>query len=154
MTILSNFDTNVNFWEMNPQMKYIENFSELYKGDKSKGKKDSSQLMWAIALLMDKSTSNNFRNIPEEERKFQLAKYFLQDDKFQWGNPKIVSLINTYENCILTQPMRSLRNLEAKMKERDELIQLTPYNMDTAEDLDKMIIGTHKIVQLYKQIIS
>lgn len=152
MSILDSFDTDVNFWEHNPQLRYVENFSELHKGDKSRGKADSSQLMWAIALLMDKSKNNNFRNMPEEERRFQLAKYFLKDDKFSWENPKIRTLIDTYEKCIMTQPMRSIRNLEEKMKERDVLIQQTPYNMDTAEELDKMIIGTHKIIQLYKQM--
>ena len=64
---LKNFDLEVNFWKVNPQLKIPEVFSKLYRNDKSKGKHDSSQIMWAIALCYD--PESKFSKQTEKDRK-------------------------------------------------------------------------------------
>ena len=50
---LHNFDIKSSYWKIDPQLKAIEPFATLYKNDKSKGKSNSSLIMWAIALFTD-----------------------------------------------------------------------------------------------------
>lgn len=152
MTVLNKFDTDINFWNENPQMKSMVNFEELYTKDKSKNKVDSSQIMWAIALLLDKSKHNNYRNLPEEEKKEQLAKYFLKKPDFDWEDPQIRILTETYYKTCISQAERSLIEWENKLKERDEFIAACPYNADTFEMLDKMLANTFKMYQQYQSI--
>lgn len=153
-TIINNFNTEENFWQLYPDLLFIGEFKEYYKSDKSRGKKDSSSVMWAIAMLIDKSKNNRFRNLPEGEKKEQLSKHFLENESFDWDSPKNRILIETYEKMILSQAMRSLRNWESKMKERDEFIKNTPYNIDTFEGLDKMLSAYPKMFATYQQISS
>jgi hypothetical protein len=154
MTVLDKFDTDVNFWETNPQLKYIGVFEEFHNKDKSKGKKDSSQIMWAVALLLDKSKHNNFRNLPEDEKKEQLAKYFLKQPNFEWDEKEIKDLTDQYFKLCLSQAEKSLIEWERKLKERDEFIASCPYNAETYEMLDKLLSNTYKMYQMYQTVKS
>ncbi len=63
MTSISrNWNTDENYWSLHPQMKTIKAFRELYERDKKKSKRDSSTMMWAIALLVDPHEQNPWRN--------------------------------------------------------------------------------------------
>jgi hypothetical protein len=44
------FNINHNFWELNPQIIYINPFRKLYERDKSKDKLISSKEMWCVWL--------------------------------------------------------------------------------------------------------
>jgi len=61
-TITRNFETDENFWETNPAFKSIKVFNEFQKKDKSKNKSRSSQIMWAIAFLVDPHKHNPWKN--------------------------------------------------------------------------------------------
>lgn len=154
MTILEHFDLDVNFWEMHPQFRIMENFKDLYRNDKSRGKKDSSQLMWAIALLLDKSKNNAYRNLPDEEKREQLAKHFLKIEDFDWESSKMKNLIDTYKKFALSQAERTLIAWEEKMKERDIFIKNTPYNLDTAKTLDDIFKNTTNLMELYRKMVD
>ena len=84
--ILEGFDTDVNFWKLHPQLKVPLPFASIYKEDKSKSKSKSSQIMWAIALLVD--PDSKFSNISYPTRKDIIAKDHLKDEKFDWGKYK------------------------------------------------------------------
>ena len=72
--ILNGFDTDVNFWKLNPQLKVPLAFADILKQDKSKNKSKSSQIMWAIALLVD--PDSKFSNISFQTRKDMISKRF------------------------------------------------------------------------------
>ena len=80
--ILEAFDTDVNFWQLHPQLKVPLPFASIYKEDKSKAKSKSSQIMWAIALLVD--PDSKFSNISFPTRKNMIAKDYLKDESFDW----------------------------------------------------------------------
>ena len=42
-----------NFWELNQDLLIIKSLKELYEGDRSKGKEESSNIMWAIYFVYD-----------------------------------------------------------------------------------------------------
>ena len=149
MSLLNSFDTDVNIWEVEPQLKIPKLFAELYNNDKSKGKAHSSKIMWAIALLVDGSESNKFRNYKEADRRYLIASDFLMDEFFDFESIK--ELINLYAELNSSKLEKELRQQELKLEERAKFINDTPYNLDNGEKLDKFLINTGK---LYEQIKS
>jgi hypothetical protein len=145
--LLTNFDLAVNFWTLYPQMKVPRVFATLYTGDKSKGKEDSSKIMWAIAMLIDVSEDNKYRNLNEEDKKHLIKADYLFNDAFDF---------TVYQDCIdqyiklhMSKLEQELRNQEIKLEERATFINDTEYDLDTGEKLDKFLLNTAK---LYEQI--
>jgi hypothetical protein len=161
MNVLNTFDLNVNFWVVNPSLKIPEPFAKLYNEDKSKDKKDSSQIMWAIALLCD--TDSKFANIPEDDRKNLIRKDFLKNDKFSFINYQ--AQIDHFCNFILTPAKRALKDWNDKMIERAEFLKRTEYTLGeigdkgnwvggTADVIDRMMSNTKKLYDDYQRVIE
>lgn len=150
MSVLSNFDTNANFWELNPQLKIPKLFKEFYTKDKSKNKAHSSKIMWAIAQLVDNSEDNKFRNLLIEDRKLLLKEDFLEDASFEWENYN--EYIDLYATLNMSKAERSLLIYEAKLEERDTFIKDTSYDIDNASQLDKIISSTKGIFDLISKL--
>ena len=165
-TIVRNFNTNDNFWETNPAFKTIKIFKLFHDDDKTKGKKRSSQIMWAIAFLLDPHQDNPWKNLSESDKKLLIIDDYLKLKSFDWDNYK--DLINEYYNRVLTLAEKDFYELMEKMHERKEFIKNTPYSLDTMEEidgrmrtvkgtsaqLDKMVVDTAKIyeqLELVKQ---
>jgi hypothetical protein len=71
------FDVEENFWDINPQFKVALSFKDLYKNDKSKGRKDSSKLMWFIAYIYDPGSL--YYNLPLQEKEEVIGEDFMDD---------------------------------------------------------------------------
>jgi len=112
--ILNGFDINLNFWKLNPQLKIPLPFATIYNEDKSKAKSKSSQVMWAIALLVD--PDSKFSNISYSTRKDMISKDYLKNDGFDWDKYK--DAINFYERSLITPAKRQLMVWEKKMDEK------------------------------------
>jgi hypothetical protein len=161
-SITRNWNTDENYWLLNPVMKTIKVFNELYKKDKSKGKAQSSKLMWAIALYADTNEENPWRNLPEKEKKDLIAADYLNDSDFNWEHPDIVEFISTYEKYCLSVAERHLKDLKNKALERGAFIKKVPYSLDSYEDgkvlkgtasqLDTMIVNSIKLFQQLEAI--
>jgi hypothetical protein len=161
MNILNSFDLNVNFWVVNPSLKIPEAFAKLYNSDKSKEKKDSSQIMWAIALLLD--SDSKFFNLPEEDRKNLIKKDYLKNEKFSFMVYK--DAVDMYSQLILTPAKRALAGWNDKITERDQFLRETPYTLGdigdkgnwvggTADVIDRMMSNTKKLYDDYQRIIE
>ena len=100
---LDNLDGD--FWEQNPELKYIEPFAQFSK------KKDSSSIMKAIYLAFDFKSKFNRAGIPEEDAKRDIAKNFLNIEDFQWGEYN--ELIEAYKDKCKTKVQKSLEKFEA-----------------------------------------
>jgi len=146
MSLLNSFDIDTNIWEVEPQLKIPKVFAELYNSDKSKGKAYSSKIMWAIALLIDNSEANKFRNYTFEEKKLLISENYLQDPLFDWD--KYEHIKNAFEEASTSKLEKSLLIYESKLEERDVLIKNTKYTLDNAADLDKIIKETKNIIEL------
>tara|TARA_R110002020_G_scaffold206203_1_gene411339 strand:- start:229 stop:705 length:477 start_codon:yes stop_codon:yes gene_type:complete len=128
--------------------------------DKSKGKKNSSRIMWAIALCLDTHQENAWRNMPMAEKKPLLAVDILEDKDFDWDS--IGHFMDEYLNRVMTIPQKELLNYQNKMKDRQKFIDGTSYTLDTyadgktqkgtADQLDKMMVNTVKIYQQYEEL--
>ena len=156
MSVLTTFDTTSNFWKMNPQFKALEPYKEFHAKDKTRGKKNSSKVMWAIALLLDPSEANSFRNIPVEDRAFYIARDFIGRQNFNWD--KYVTLTDFYKNQVLSQAAKSLITWEEVMNERDKVLKTMFKNALKSKDigliteLDKLLAMTPKYYMDYEKI--
>lgn len=147
MSLLNSFDTDTNIWEVEPQLKIPKVFAEFYNSDKSKGKAHSSKIMWAIALLVDNSDANKFRNLRESDRVDLIKADFLKDESFKFED--YTSILDMFIELHMTKLEKELRQQELKLEERAKFINDTEYNLETGEKLDKFLINTGK---LYEQI--
>lgn len=161
-SLVRNFNTKDNFWETNPIFLTVSAFEEFHDKDKSKGKNKSSQIMWAIAFLIDPHEHNIWRNLSEEDKKLLITEDYLKDKKFKWYDYQ--NLIDEYFKRALTSPEKDYYELIEKMEERKKFIKETPYSLDryeesddgrsklikgNAKDLDTMVVNT---VKLYDQL--
>lgn len=167
MTTLSpSWNTDINFWILNTAIKTLAVFNQYYKSDKSKDKKDSSKIMWAIALLIDPNEKNPWKNVNPVEKKQLISTEFLNDPKFNWDDEKIQNLILNYKNLCLTVAEKSLVEFEEKLADRARFISNAEYTFDwyeetergvklmkgTATQLDKMMTDTKKIYDQFELI--
>ncbi len=162
-SITKQWNTQENYWVLNPMMLTIREFKELHEKDKKKSKEVSSKMMWAIAMVVDPHEENPWRNTSLEDRKVLIAEDFLEDVDFPWEDDDIQLLINTYKNRCLTIGEKALIDLEDKLADRAEFIAGTKYSMDsyddngkvikgTADQLDKMMVNTHKIYEQMEKV--
>ena len=147
MSLLTNFQLDANFWQTYPQMILPKAFNDLYKKDKSKGKEESSKIMWAVAMLVDTSEGNKFAHLSEDDRKELIKSDYLVNDKFSFDAYKDV--IDSYIHLHMSKLEAELRRQELKLEERAKFINETEYDLETGEKLDKFMLNTSK---LYDQI--
>ena len=150
MSVLSNFSVSVNFWDLCPLMRVPDLFSKLYNADKSKHKEESSKLMWAIAMIMDTSEDNIYRNLIEDERKQVVAMDWLKDEKFKWEDYQ--KYLDLYQQLNSSKLEKDLYLLECKVEERTKFIQDTKYTIEDGDKLDRIISNTPKIYELIKSL--
>jgi len=145
-----------NFWEIHPMLKDMRPFKFFYDKDKSKGKKESSKIMWAIAMSIDPHTDNAYKNMAPETKKNLISEDYLNDKKFNWDHPEIVKLSEAYTDHCLTIAEKELIGYEEKLAQRGAFIKKVDYTMDsyddrgkiekgTADQLDKMMLNSSKI---------
>jgi len=156
MSIIKIFDSTQNFWKMHPQLKILGVFKEMYSEDHSRDKDYSSKVMWAITYLLDPSSDNMFRNVPEEDKKDLLAKDFLKAPTFKWE--KYEDVIIFFKEHLLTQAEKSLIIWQEIMSLRDrELKQLYKDAFETKDimlikDLDNLLKNTASYYNDYLKI--
>lgn len=148
--LITNFDYRENFWEINPSFISVKQFGSLYEDDNSKGKKDSSQIMWAVAFYCDVNENNVWRNLDNSEKIELIKEDVLKSKKFEWQSLK--PLLDTYKSLILSTAERKLVDFYNKLEERTEFINKTPYDLENGEQLDKMLSNTKKLYDLYFEI--
>jgi hypothetical protein len=133
------FEPTTDFWLANPGYKVP--FKDLVN------KKDSSKIMWCIALLV--SDKSPYKEALEKDRK-QLIEtdYF----KPKWEDYK--EEIKLFESLNYSKVKRQLNNWQLKLEERDEFMAQTKYDENTYEMLDKMMASTDKMWKQYLSIME
>lgn len=145
--IPAKYTPKANFWESNGQFLTIGIFKDFYKKDKSKNKKDSSELMWAIAFIYDKDSEHN--SLPEDERIALITEEFLER-KPQWD--KYEDVINAYIKLTTSTLERAIIDMEKKFWERNKFLQDTGYTEKNSDKLDKMFTNTGSILDSIEKL--
>lgn len=178
---VDSFSPTLNFWEEFPDFKIHRKFGDFWRANKKAGQLElSSKFMWALSLCYDRKSV--FFAQPEID-KWEVVSEDLFGDKnfmsklaedpdssdliFLMGGT-LFNLIDSFEECIDTPLGVSLRAAEKKLQERDEFIKSTKYSTDyyeevkgrtilrkgTADQLDKMVVNTDKIVSRIKTLMD
>tara|TARA_E500000305_G_scaffold110565_1_gene118946 strand:+ start:2204 stop:2725 length:522 start_codon:yes stop_codon:yes gene_type:complete len=147
--ILNGFDIEANFWKLNPQLRIPLPFAAIYKQDKSKSKSKSSQVMWAIALLVD--PDSKFSNISYNNRQSMIAKDYLKDEKFNWSGYK--EAIVFYERSLISPAKRQLMVWEKKMDEKTLYLDTLTYE-DNADTIEGLLKTNVKLFEDYERLLK
>lgn len=141
-TVLNNFDTKSDFWEVNPQLVVVSEFAAI----KAKYKKESSNIMWALALVYD--YDSKFFNIPENERVELICKDYLGDPSFFSSNKvDILPAIRAYDKLQEDSERRYLRIWSDKVEEITKVLKDTPVDVDNIENITKMLLLQEKLME-------
>jgi hypothetical protein len=141
-----------NYWEVNAELLIIKEFDDYYSKDKSKGKEDSSKVMWGLYYCYH--PESKFYNLPN--RLEIIENNFIKDPKFKWDSVK--SIVDVFKNLVLSDAERALGNWGEIMSMRDtsikELYRKALEDSDTDElvKIDKMLANTPKMFEDYKKI--
>lgn len=150
MSVLTNFSLDANFWELNPVFLTLEVCTNFRNTDFSDNNIESSKVMWAIALLVDTSTANIYRNLKEEDRKQIICDNYLKIDTFDWALYK--EIIEFYQELNSSKLEKDLYMHECKLEERATFIMNTPYSATNGPILDKLMANTQNIYKLIESI--
>lgn len=149
MKVIDSWDVTANFWEVNPQLKAPGIYNTLYTEDKSKGKTQSSKLMWAIALFSD--FDSKYRPLSEAERKKLVAEDILKDVSFDWSTlEKYIKEWERYKSV----PMKQMAEWERLMNEKTEYMKTLKYSAETADEIEKRLLSNSKLYSEYEEIMS
>lgn len=154
MSFLQAVNVDENFWNLNPEIKYITPFSKLYNHPIKEYVDYSSKVMWAIYMFCD--PGSRLSRMSEEEKQKEILSNYLVDSPIEnfFDDYFIKELIQGYEDKILTKLQRSYNNLMKKLEERDKFISKTPYNEKNAATLDKMFANSSAIYEQMQAIAN
>lgn len=156
--IRDHFDSSLNFWTEFPEFKTILGFNGIYESDRSKSKKKSSMIAWAIHLAYN--PNSKFYNIPDKLE--LISRDVLKDDGFDWSNEAIDNACEMYKQVVLTQAERSLDSWNQTLMMRDKGLKqwyrdefekdIDERDMTIIEKLDKQMANTAKFFNEFKKI--
>lgn len=165
-SLIQIYEPDGNFWELNGSFKTLTTFAEFYNGDRSKGKKKSSDVMWIISGVTDEQSP--YHDMPDdftEQGKYKTISNDLQKQQDWWEEniEEYASLHEEYERLFLTPARRALRAYFKKLNERQAAFDSTPYEIgikdengktigSNVEILDKMFERNGKLWDQYHKI--
>ena len=139
--LITVFDSAENFWEVNNQFKVALSFKELYKKDRSRGRKDSSALMWFIAYTND--IGSTFYNLPLQERYEVIGEDYMDNKDYYKTNALTLDpLIEDYIKLTTSADDRHLMQWDITADDRTRFLAATKYDLDNYDKLDKMNANT------------
>ena len=137
------YDPSSNFWNVNPQYKTMHPFSSLYKSDRKRTKLDSSRDMWMVVGILD--TKSRYSSVEEDpSQDFSQFKVISRDlcggnENWLYENyDRLKEYIDAYSS-FKTPAQRSLASWERKLKQRDQIINDTDYEVGVTDQNGRMV---------------
>ena len=150
--MLDGFYIDENFWKSHPDLN-LGAFAKLQKNDKSKDKKQSSLVMWAIALIWD--LDSKYAKIEEKDRIKLISKEVLNNETFFTDTPeKYTEVIEFYKYIQRDAPKRVLESFDKDLDERREFMESMVYDESTWEQKDKMWLATQKLMEQREKLVA
>lgn len=154
MNYVDNFNTELNFWDLYPEFKVLNPFKDIYKKDKSKGRRESSTFMWFIALCYSKASKYvKLACDGIDGKHYVIGLDFCGDTSYYSKNKVDLDIcIDAFINIQYSALERHLKTWDDLLDKRTAFLKQQDYDFNTAEELDKMAIGTKKVYDTIKQI--
>lgn len=159
-----------NFWDLNPQHRFIDPFKSLYDRDSSKNKVKSSKEMWCLWMYCDPSYDNKVYRLSEGDKVTTIKNYYKD---FDFNDPLIQMCISAYDDMCLTPAARAFKEEERSFAKRAAVIRDSVYTLSepmrdasgniithngrpiiipgTAKELDSLRKNTLDILKKYQQ---
>lgn len=126
------------FWELHPSANKMGSLKELYKNDKTKGRKISSRKAWFCVLYCH--PESDFYNLDHEEKMTDLAEdLFPSSASSKKMYEQLKPCIKYIEKAVLTKSHKHLVVLHTKLEERGFVYENNIYTLENADQLDKML---------------
>lgn len=149
--LVNSFDVDENFWEVNTQFKLALGFKKLFKEDRSRGKKDSSRIMWFVSLVYDRGSI--FFNVPFDEKVEAISEDYMNDSNYYIKNRELIDEISKEYILLTTTSIdRHLNQWEESLNDRTRFLSTVRYSLENFDDLDKMAANTTKVFETFKKI--
>lgn len=142
-SLLSNYNEKANFWKLYPTFLAPKILKELHDNDRSKNKTSSSNIMWALSFMFDKTAENPYRFLQKEDRIEVINEDILNNSKFDWEQYK--ELVEYVKIIYMTEIERTYYSFIEKMEQRRKLIEDSEYTLESADSLDKIIKNTESV---------
>lgn len=152
INIKKEFKPDLNFWELNPHLRYVRPFSELYAEDSSKGKWDSSNNMWCVYYLSEPDEDINLYYRLPLDQLIDTCQNF--NPKFDYENELIQRCIKEYPETCLTTIERMLKMTKDLFKKRAMFLKDVDYDFNTMTVIDKAIGATPKLEEDFDKIVQ
>jgi hypothetical protein len=140
MKLVDIWDIDQNFWQLNPQLKLA--FKDIYDGDKTKDKKDSSRLMWAIALFID--PGSKFCELPEYSREDLIKRDYFNTFSLKEHGP----IIEKWKS-FLSPAQRQLILWNKFMDEKNAYMTSLNYK-ENGDEIEKRLLSN---TNLFKEFV-
>lgn len=127
------------FWEVNPELRYINPFLKLYE------QKDSAIIMTAIWMVADPKSAYTNSSIPEEKVKEEVAKNFLKKE-VKWSEYR--EYIDSYKEFCKTKIEKELDAFYLIVRERQQAGEDLDWETDF-DKKDKIIISQPAYYEKY-----
>lgn len=128
----------INYWDYNPQIRFINPFSKMY--DTDNGKDESSKKMWCCAFFHDPDEEvNRFFRLSTEQKKQALTKYY---PKLDWDDELFQECLDAYPFECLNSIQRALHDELESLKARAKLIRDTERTIDhyMTNDMGELVL--------------
>ncbi len=143
INIKKEFKPDQNFWELNPHLRFVKPFSELYGEDESKNKTNSSKTMWCIFYLSEPDEDINLYYRLGYDDILDICHKF--NKTFDETNELVRECIATYPEVCLTVIERTLKVTKDLFKKRNSFLKEAPYDFETMTQIDNAISKTPKM---------
>lgn len=146
--IPDNFNPKISFDKLNPQIKYVHPFAELYKNNKLEV---YDKLMWACTFMCHPDDAKNkLYRLSEEERKIAITENYYP--KLNWDDKIFQECLEQYPYICLTSVQRALKDEKEFLLKRGLFLKHVVYDMDTMKDIDLSVSKTAKIYEGFEQL--
>lgn len=140
-------DPSIDFWELNPHMRFITPFNKLID------KKDSSKIMWCVSFICyPDEEDNKFFRFGREKIEEMLKETFYPE--LDTEDELYNECINAFPDTALDSVQRALLIKKKSLQDRARLLDNTLYTLDNSKKLDDMHKNTVKFMEDYDMILD
>lgn len=152
INIKKEFKPDLNFWELNPHLRYVRPFSELYAEDETKNKDVSSKHMWCVYYLSEPDENINLYYRLPLDQLLDTCQSF--NPKFEYGSELIQRCIKEYPETCLTTIERMLKMTKDLLKKRTYFLKEADYDFGTMTAIDKAIAATPRMEEDFDKVVQ
>lgn len=122
-----------NIYDLNPHLKYIPIYKDIYERDKSKNKEKASTEIWSVFIMecVDEETNKYIKY--DNETKLQIIK----DKKVNIEDELIVKARKRYSVDLMSKAEKSLKSMYEQLEQRENFLLANPYTVQWYDIDDK-----------------